>query len=644
MQDAPGRQRLGSVMRKFRFGFARATAVAVALSLSTALAQAPSTSPPSTPAVSSSSGVEELAGLWKAKRWFGGFESARLIIERNGGAYTADLLGRTLPVRTERDALTFSLPDGKEKFHGRLEANAIRGHWMRAGTSEKGDATASPVFLKADGPNRWSGQLSPGKEEFTLYLLLQKKPDGSLGVLLGNPERDIGNQLGVQRLTREGNVIKLFGKRRGQKDEREIASGAYDPENKMISLALPNRGGSYDFRRESDESDFYPRGKTPGRYIYRPPLALDDGWVTSSLEKENIDRAGIENLIQVLLDAPMDVPTTPKIHALLIARHGKLVLEEYFHGENRDRLHQIYSGGKSVTATIIGAAMQAGAPLKPSSRVYEVMNGGKSPPDLEPGKREMTLEHLMTMSSGYFCDDDNEDAPGSEDRMQDQTEEPDFYRYTLKVPMATPPGEKAVYCSANANLALGMVGRATGQSQLDTFDRLIGSPMKISRYSWWLDPAGNPYGAGAIGFLPRDFIKFGQLMLNGGTWQGHRILGQEFAARATSPLYHLWGWQYGYLWWSLDYPYKNRTVREFHAGGAGGQAVVVIPELDLVIATLGGNFYNGGSWYIQLNAIPQYLLPAVREPGDDKNAPVVPRKDFAPKKGPAEESGPIKAP
>jgi CubicO group peptidase (beta-lactamase class C family) len=340
----------------------------------------------------------------------------------------------------------------------------------------------------------------------------------------------------------------------------------------------------------------------------------------------------------------MEVPTTPQIHALLIARHGKLVLEEYFHGMNRDKLHQIYSAGKSVTATIVGAAMQAGAPLKLSSRVYELMNGGSLPPGLEPGKREMTLEHLLTMSSGYFCDDNNDDAPGREDRMQNQTEEPDFYRYTMKVPLATPPGEKAVYCSASADLALGMVGRATGESQLDTFDRLIARPMKISRYTWWVVPSGDPYGAGGNAFLARDFMKFGQLMLNGGTWQGRRILSREFVARASAPLYHLWGWQYGYLWWSLDYPYKDRTVHGFHAGGAGGQAVTVIPELDLVITTFGGNFFRPGSWYVSLNTIPQYLLPAVREAGDDKKAPVVPRKDFAPKKGPETESGPIKPP
>ena len=608
----------------------------------TLLSSAPSaqTPPLPPPGAAAENGADQLAGLWKAKRWFDGFESSRLIIQRNGEAYSADMLGRTLPVRRNKAELTFSLPDSQGTFQGTLQPNGIRGHWLRTPTPGRG-GSASPVFLAADGPNRWSGQVAPNRAEFTLYLLARKRPDGSLGVLLGNPERDIGSQFGVERLTREGNLVKLFGKRRGQTEEREIASGSYDPENQRITLAFPDRGGSYDFRREGAESEFYPRGKTPGRYGYRPPPALDDGWLTGTLEEANIDRAGIERLIQLLLDAPMDSAGTPKIHALLIARHGKLVLEEYFHGEHRERLHQIYSAGKSVSAIIVGAAMQAGAPLTASSRVYQVMNGGSVPSGLEPGKREMTLEHLLTMSSGYFCDDENDDAPGNESRMQTQTEEPDFYRYTMKVPLATPPGEKAVYCSASADLALGMVGRATGESQLDTFDRLIAVPLKIRRYSWWIVPSGNPYGAGGNAFLARDFMKFGQLMLNGGTWQGRRILSREFVARASAPLYHLWGWQYGYLWWGLDYPYKNRTVHAFFAGGSGGQVVIVVPALDLVIATFGGNYFSPGGWYVQLNVTPQYLLPAVREAGDDRNAPVVPRTDFAPKKAPEAESGPI---
>ncbi len=103
-------------------------------------------------------------------------------------------------------------------------------------------------------------------------------------------------------------------------------------------------------------------------------------------------------------------------------------------------MHDTRSAAKSLTATIVGAVIQAGAPLKLSTPVYEIMNGGVFPKDLDPRKRAMTLEHLLTMSSGYFCDDRNPEAPGNENTMLDQTDEPDYYRYTLKVPMAVGAG------------------------------------------------------------------------------------------------------------------------------------------------------------------------------------------------------------
>lgn len=573
--------------------------------------------------------IDELAGLWKAKRHFGPFARGPLIIQRTGTTYTADMIGRLLPVHMDKSELSFELPNGQGSFRGQLQAKGIRGHWYAPSGPASGFKFAAPVWLRPDGANRWRGEVLPYEDTFTFYLLAQKRPDGSLGVVLRNPERDYGSWLGVDRLVRDGEVVKLIGKRQGQ----EQTSGTYDAENQVMRLVFPNRGGSYDFTRDDDESGFYPRGKHPGRYSYQPPLARDDGWPTGTLDEVNIDRAGIERMIQVLLDAPVEAPETPKVHALMIARHGKLVLEEYFHGEHRDKLHDTRSAAKSVTAVVVGAAMQAGVPLQLSSPVYQVMYGGAFPADLEPRKRAMTLEHLLTMSSGYFCDDSNDDATGNEERMLDQTEEPDYYRFSLKIPMATTPGETSVYCSISPNLALGMVSRASGESPMTTFDRLVGAPLQIDRYSWILDPAGQPYGGGSVAFLPRDFMKFGQLMLNGGTWKGHRILSRDFAARAGAPLYHLRGATYGYLWWGLDYPYKDGTVYSYAAGGAGGQSVIVIPELDLIIVTFGGNYSSTGTFYVQRNVIPRYLLPAVREAGDDRSAPVVPREDFAPKIG-----------
>ena len=295
---------------------------------------------------------------------------------------------------------------------------------------------------------------------------------------------------------------------------------------------FPNRGGTYDFRRDGDDSNFYPRGKKPQRYAYDAPPARDDGWATGTLEQERIDRAAIEKFVQMLIDMPIESVHTPEVHGVLIARHGKLVLEEYFHGEHRDRMHETRSAAKSLTATLIGAAMHARAPLQLSTPVYAAMNGGQPPADLDQQKRAMTLEHLLMMRSGYFCDDTNPDAPGNEDKMLDQSDEPDYYRYTLRLPLDREPGAKGVYCSIDPNLALGVLSRATGESALAAHDRLLGEPLQIGTYGWPINRVGQPYGGGGVWVLPRDFMKLGQVMLDGGTWHGKRILDADFAKRA----------------------------------------------------------------------------------------------------------------
>ncbi len=578
--------------------------------------------------------VENLSGLWTAKGRFGPDARGTLIIRKQSGAFSADMLGHHAAIRLDAGELAFALPGRLGRFRGKLESQGILGHWFRFGTPVNGSGNTapvavSPVRLQPDGPDRWRGDVTPLQDDFTFFLLLkEKRPDGSLSAVLRNPEFDFGTQQGIERLTLEGGRVRLIGKRRDQ--EREVGVGTYDAASQVMTLVFPSRGGSYDFRRDGDDSEFYPRGRNPGRYAYRPPPGGDDGWPTATLDDANIDRTAMERFIQKLLDMPMDSTDSLQLHGVLIARHGKLVLEEYFHGEHRDKLHMTRSASKSMTAMLVGAVLQAGAPLKLSSSVYEVMNAGNFPPDLEPRKRTMTLEHLLTMSAGFFCNDNNDDAPGNEETMWDQSAEPDFYRFTLKVPMATAPGENAVYCSASPNLALGMVGRATREFPLYSFDRLLARPMRIANYAWPLDPAGNPYGGGGALFMPRDFLKFGQLMLNGGTWDGHRILSRDFVARASAPHYHLANIYYGYNWWSEDFPYKNRVVRAVMALGAGGQVITVVPELDLVVAFHAGNYSSRIQRDLGHIFVPRYILPAMREAADDKSAPVVEREYASP--------------
>lgn len=560
-----------------------------------------------------SDSASDLVGLWEAKRRFGPDARGTLIIEREGNGYTADMMGFTLPVTVRDDELWFELPNQEGAFRGKLQAGGtVRGFWFPDPIGSLSAAT--PVTLLPKGPDRWSGQVVPLDDEQTFYLLVSRRPDGSLAAVLRNIERDYGALLGVRSLVRSGDSVRLLGRRGTQTRDTVLVTGSFDSTQQVITLNFPYRGGSYDFRRDDDEqSAFYPRGVSPARYVYHPPPALDDGWPTASVDEVGIDRAAVERFVQQLTEMSMDSINAPQVHSVLIARNGKLVLEEYFHGQHRNKLHNERSASKSVTATIIGAAMLEGAPIRLATPVYQVMNDGVFPSDLEPRKRAMTLEHLLTMSSGYFCDDNNEDAPGNEDGMWEQTEEPDFYAFTLKLPMAAAPGEQAVYCSISPNLALGMAGRATGESPFYLFDRLVAAPLGITHYAWSLDRARNPYGGGGMNFYTRDFMKFGQLMLDSGTWRGRRILSQDFVARASSSLVRIGQREYGLLWWPQEYPYQNRTVRGFAALGNGGQIVMVFPELDLVIATNGGSYASRGWRYIGGELIPNSILPAVRE-------------------------------
>ncbi len=549
----------------------------------------------------------EIVGLWKTKRYNGRDAQGPLIIQRNGTTYTGDMVGFTFPVAMNNGELSFELPNAQGGFRGRLTGNSIRGIWFSSAVGQLGGGT--PVVLTPQGVNRWTGRVAQHEGTETSYLLISRRPDGTLAAFLRNIERDLGGFLRLRSAVRSGNSITLFGGR-AQSADSVVATGKYDSADRVMTLDFGGQGGVYEFTPDDDpHSDFYPRGKSPGKYVYRAPLALEDGWATASLDQVGMDRAAVERGMQAIIDMPMDSLNAPQVHAVLIARNGKLVLEEYFHGDNRDYLHNERSAAKSVSATIIGATMLAGAPIKLSTPVYEVMNDGTIPTNLEPRKRAMTLQHLMTMSSGYFCDDNNDAAPGNEDQMWNQ--QTDFVKFTLGLPLAFAPGDTAIYCSVNPNLALNMTGRAAKESPFYLFDRLVATPMGISRYIWPIDRVRNPYGGGGIGLVARDFIKFGQMMLDDGTWHGRRIVSSEFVRQASSSLMKIEGRDYGLLWWPQSFTIGSRTIRGFAALGSGGQIVMVFPELKLVVATNGGSYASRGWRFVGADLMTKYVLPAV---------------------------------
>jgi CubicO group peptidase (beta-lactamase class C family) len=559
-------------------------------------------------------GARELAGLWEAKLRYGPDVRGPLTVERGANGWRADIAGRSVEVPLTGDTVVFELPDGRGGFRGKFAParQRIAGHWIQARTVTSGTRYASPASLaRVGGAERWRGDVDPLPDEFTMYLKVDPAADGSMRAFLKNPERNIGRFTRVAALEREGPKVRLLGAAAAGTAPDVLAEG----ELRDGVLSLPLRGGTYDFRRvdPNGTSDFFPRSR-PGAgaaYRYRAPTPLDDGWPVGTPEEVGLSRAALETLVRTILDTPIDGVSSLEIHSVLIARRGKLILEEYFHGEHRDKPHDTRSAAKSLTTVLLGAAIHAGVPLSAQSSVYRVMNGGTLAADLEPRKRALTLEHLLTMSSGLDCDDSDPKSGGHEDTVAEQTAEPDWWKLTLGLKMIREPGERATYCSLQPNLVGGVIRKASGRPLPELFEELVARPLQIRRYWLHLTPLGEAYMGGGVRFLPRDFLKLGQLMVNGGTWSNRRIVTEAWARRATSPLVDLGRGKYGYLWYPTEYAYGGRTVRGFYAGGNGGQVVLGIPELDLVVGIHGGNYSDPVMFQGQQRLVPEYVLPAV---------------------------------
>jgi len=229
----------------------------------------------------------------------------------------------------------------------------------------------------------------------------------------------------------------------------------------------------------------------------------------------------------------------------------------------------------------------------------------------DPRKRALKVEHLLTMSAGIYCDDNDPKAPAAENTMHDQDEERNWYAFTLRTPMAAAPGATSVYCSGISNLISGTLTRSSGQPLTSLFRDLVADPLDMKRYAFFLQPTGEPYGGGGMYIEPLDFLKLGQMMLDGGNWRGRRVVSEEWSKRAGLPLTKIRDRGYGYQWWVNEYEREGHVTRAFMAGGNGGQIVMVVPELDLVIAFHGGNYNDRVSFVPQNEWVPNFILPAV---------------------------------
>lgn len=555
---------------------------------------------------------DTLVGLWGAEETFGPLVRGELTIDARNSEWRARIAGFDVPVQRMADAVNFTLPGDTGEFKGRLakDSKSIIGAWIQPAGLVYSMPYTSPVELVPISPGVWRGRVTPLDARMSFYVSIQKAQDGLLSAFIRNPE--------FNYLARRVYTVELNHSAVTLNAKNGAIRGTYDSQTDQLWLPLLNGAPALALtRRKDDASGFFPRTPKQAAYTYRQPIAGDDGWRTGSLAEVGLDPRPIAALIEKIQAA--DPAANPlNIQSLLIARHGKLVVEEYFYGFDKERPHDMRSAGKTFAPVMVGIAREHGAKVGPDTPVYALFPEYKPFANWDERKSKMQVKDLMSMTAGYDCDEDNApNAPGNEETMQGQNAQPDWYKWTLDLPMSQQPGgNQAHYCSAELNLVGGVAKKVTGASLVGLFDEYFARPLQFHTYHLNLAPTGDAYMGGGAYIRPRDQLKLGQLYLSGGTWNGRRVVSkdwveQSLASHAVFPDRFGVDHEYGWGWHIHHLHVGGRTYREYESGGNGGQLVLLLPELDMVVGFTGGSygdFRNWGRWGIEV--VPQYIVAA----------------------------------
>jgi CubicO group peptidase (beta-lactamase class C family) len=349
-------------------------------------------------------------------------------------------------------------------------------------------------------------------------------------------------------------------------------------------------------------------------YTYAEPAANSD-WPTASLEAERIDRAPIEEMVRSILRQQAE-PVVNRTDAVLIIRHGKMVLEEYFWGYDRNTLHDISSDTKSVTSILAGIAYDLGK-LRPDTQVYDLFHDLADTRWVKE-KYPITLDEVLSMRAGIAW---NEDLPYQDpgNTAIAMLQAPDATRYILDRPLKDTPGATYQYDSGLPTLMGPILTRAVGEPIEVFADHRLFRPLGIRDYRWARQADGEPLASGGMVLRPIDSAKLGQLMLDSGVWRGNRILSKDWVTRSTTAKTAPDAYAYGYYWHLVDGARPDRPAyahfgrfSAFMAIGQGGQYIVVIPELSTVIVLASSNWEPNGTRLGISEIIAKSIIPAIR--------------------------------
>ncbi len=334
-------------------------------------------------------------------------------------------------------------------------------------------------------------------------------------------------------------------------------------------------------------------------------LATPKPYPGLNVSSDSFDRPTIQ-----ALKGNIEAGVFKHITSIVVLKKGRILLEEYFNGADRNTLHDVRSVGKSFASTLTGIAQNEGyLNEKQSLREFYDLNAYAFQ---SAAKAATTVRDLLTMSSAFDGDDDYLDSPGNEEYMYPES---DWVRFTLNLPVLPAKYKGQWHYFTAGVVLLGDILNKRVPQNLDVYSRnKLFEPLGIRHYRWPYTPQNVVSTAGGIQLQALDLAKYGQLYQNKGKWNGQQLIPETWVAKTFTKHKAIPGLTqeyYGYLFWNKTYTVRDKRLETYYCTGNGGNKIFVFTDQPLVVVVT-ATAYNTSYAHAQVDRLLQeYLLPAV---------------------------------
>lgn len=321
-----------------------------------------------------------------------------------------------------------------------------------------------------------------------------------------------------------------------------------------------------------------------------------EGWRTSTPESQGMNSDLLEKMMDIIWEKDLD------IDSVLVVRNGRIVLDAYKYPRKLDVKHNIYSCTKSIMSVLVGIAIDKGYIKGVNLAVLDFFPELVAK-NLDSNKKSMTLEHLLTMTTGLECRDS---YIYNWDGLRDMNLYNDWTQYMLDLPMVEPPGVNFEYCNGASFLLSAILQEQTDMNALKFANEYLFGPLGISDVSWPTNSQEITIGYGELHMRPHDMAKIGYLYLNDGYWDGQQIISPEWIETSTRKhIAATFPPGYGYQWWVID-------SKLYTAIGHQGQFIIIAPDKNLV-SVFTSRLYSEDT-FIPVNLFMTYITSAIQAP------------------------------